>query len=466
MTPSVAVVGGGISGLAAAQRLRVLLGPGAALSVFEQTPRLGGLLKTVPLAGHAFDVGAEAFLTRRPEMLDLLAELGLDDQLVHPAAVSASVRAGGQTHPLPGRTVMGIPSTVDSMREVLSADGLAQLAAEPDRALSWEPGGDVAVGALVRERFGDEVVARSVDPLLGGVYSGHADSLGLRAAVPTLALALDRGAPNLLAAAASAAPPPTPGVPVFGALREGYQRLVSSLQTAATSIRLSCPVVELESHDAQWWLRTATGPWERFDAVVLAVPAPAARKLLAEVLPAAARAAGGIQLSSSAVVGLAFDARTVQLPQTSGVLIATGEPLHAKAFTHSSRKWPHLGEGGVVRLRASVGRYGGAAALQVDDAELVAQVRSDLAALQGISARPLETVVQRWGGGLPQYGPGHHERVATLTDAVGECAGLALAGSMLHGVGVPACVATARAAAERVARHICAPAAPSSGVAP
>ncbi|MEO9222939.1 MAG: FAD-dependent oxidoreductase, partial [Mycobacteriaceae bacterium] len=274
MTPSVAVVGGGISGLAAAQRLRVLLGPGAALSVFEQTPRLGGLLKTVPLAGQAFDVGAEAFLTRRPEMLDLLAELGLNDQLVHPAAVSASVRAGGQTHRLPGRTIMGIPSSVASMREVLSADGLAQLAAEPHRALSWAPGSDVAVGALVRERFGAEVVARSVDPLLGGVYSGHADSLGLRAAVPTLALALDRGAPSLLAAAASAAPTPTPGVPVFGALREGYQRLVSSLQAAATSIRLSCPVVELDSNDAQWWLRTATGPWERFDAVVLALPAP------------------------------------------------------------------------------------------------------------------------------------------------------------------------------------------------
>ncbi|MCX6466239.1 MAG: FAD-dependent oxidoreductase, partial [Pseudonocardiales bacterium] len=186
------------------------------------------------------------------------------------------------------------------------------------------------------------------------------------------------------------------------------------------------------------------------DAVVLAVPAPAAARLLAGVAPGAARAAGEVELASSAVVALAFDAPDVPVrPDTSGVLVAAREPLHVKGVTHSSAKWAHLAADGRVRLRASLGRAGEAAALQVDDAELVARVRADLATLAGITAEPVDVRVQRWGGGLPQYGVGHLDRVAAIED--GLPAGLAVAGAALHGVGVPACVATARAAAGRVA---------------
>jgi len=467
VSPSVAVIGGGISGLAAAHRLRTVLGPAAAITVFEQSSRLGGVLRTVTLAGHAFDVGAEAFLTRRPEVTDLLGELGLTDQLVHPAGVPANVRTAGRSLPLPARTVMGIPSTVESMRQVLSAEGLARLAAEPERALRWDVGSDVSVGELVQDRFGVETVTRSVDPLLGGVYSGRAESLGVRAAVPTLAAALDRGAPSLLAAAASAVPEPRPGIPVFGAVREGYGRLISALRDSADpSVRLACAVTELGADAHRWWVRAADGARECFDAVVVAVPAPAVRKLLRTVAPAASHAADGISLASCVVVGLAFDANRVQLPRTSGLLVATGEPLHAKALTHSSRKWPHLGGEDVVLLRASLGRYGDTTALQIDDAEVVSQVRADLAAVHGITAPPLDVMVQRWGGGLPQYAPGHLERVAALTDAVAAQPGLAVAGSMLHGVGVPACIATGRAAAERVVHHISAPARDGGVVAP
>ncbi|WP_127783295.1 protoporphyrinogen oxidase [Rhodococcus sp. X156] len=454
---SVAVVGAGISGLAAAQRLRTLLGPRAQITVLEQSARIGGVLRTVELAGRGFDVGAEAFLTRRPEVPALLAELGLAEQLVHPAAVPASVLAGGRPHGLPPRSVMGIPSSVDSVRGLLSDDALRQVAAEPERPLRWEPGSDVAVGQLVRERLGAEVVARSVDPLLGGVYSGSADSLGLRAAVPAVAAALDAGAPSLTAAAAQAAPQPQPGVPVFGALREGYTSLLEALREAAAArLRTGCTVTAVGTDATGWWVDTADAGRERFDAVVLAVPAPAARRLLTDVAPRAAHAAAGIPLASCVVVGLAYDGEQVdaQLPPTSGLLVATGEALHAKAFTHSSRKWPHLGGDGVLRLRASLGRYGDAAALQVDDATLLAQVRADLEQVHGITAVPLGAVVQRWGGGLPQYGPGHLDRVAEIEDAVAAVAGLAVAGSMLHGVGVPACIATGRAAAERVVQHV------------
>jgi protoporphyrinogen/coproporphyrinogen III oxidase len=191
------------------------------------------------------------------------------------------------------------------------------------------------------------------------------------------------------------------------------------------------------------------------DAVVLAVPAPAAARLLAGTAPAAARAAGEIELASSAVVALAYRAGdAAALPPTSGVLVAADEPLSVKAFTHSSTKWAHLASGGLVRLRASLGRFGEAATLQVDDAELIARARADLGVLAGITAAPVAAHVQRWGGGLPQYGVGHLGRVRVIEE--GLPAGLAVAGSALHGVGVPAWVAAARTAAERVTTQLAA----------
>jgi oxygen-dependent protoporphyrinogen oxidase len=459
VTARVAVVGAGVSGLAAAHRLRALLGPAASITVLDQRDRIGGVLHTVDLAGVPFDVGAEAFLARRPEVPALLAELGLADELVHPTSASATVRAAGRTQPLPGGTLLGVPTSAARLDGLLSPAGAAAIAAEPDRPLRWEPGGDVALGGLLRERFGDELPDRLADPLLGGVYAGRVDTLGLRATVPALAAALDAGAPSLTAAADKAtvgAPAPGAGGPVFGAVRGGYTRLLTALAAASgADIRLRTTVRALERGPDGW--RLVLGPTTApealdVDAVVLAVPAPALARLLAPVAPAASAAAAGVELASSAVIALAYRAEdAAAMPATSGALIASDEPLAVKGVTHSTTKWPHLSPDGLVRLRASIGRFGEAASLQVDDAELVARVRADLAVLAGITAEPVAAHVQRWGGGLPQYGVGHLDRVATIEG--GLPAGLAVAGSVLHGVGVPACIGTGRAAAERALRR-------------
>ena len=153
--PRVAVVGGGISGLAAAYRLRTLLGPAAEIVLVEGSQRLGGAVRTVELGGVAFDVGAEAFLLRRPEAHALVEELGLGGQLIHPTLVAPTVRAGGRTLPLPTRTVLGLPGAAADVAGLLSAQGAARLAAEPTVPLRWEPGQDAAVGKLLRERAGD-----------------------------------------------------------------------------------------------------------------------------------------------------------------------------------------------------------------------------------------------------------------------------------------------------------------------
>ncbi|MFC5949849.1 protoporphyrinogen oxidase [Pseudonocardia lutea] len=471
MPRSVAVVGAGISGLAAAHRLRALLGPQARIVVVERSERVGGVLRTVDLAGRPFDVGAEAFLARRPEVPALLAELGLADEVVHPTGARPTIRAGGRTVGMPGGTLMGVPTTSAQLDGVLSEAGLAAAVAEPERPLRWEPGQDAALGVLLRERFGPEVPARLTDPLLGGVYAGRVDEHGLRATVPALAAALDAGAPSVTVAATRAAPPARvrpaaegesggPRVsgqaagPVFGAVRGGYGALLDALRVASgAELRLGTTVRELERREHGW--RLVVGPTTApealdVDAVVLAVPAPAVRKLLDGPVPAAAAAVAGIELASSVVIAFAF--RGITGPETSGVLVAADEPLSIKAATHSSSKWGHVSPDGLVRLRVSLGRFGEAATLRVDDAELVARARADLATLHGITADPVAVHVQRWGGSLPQYAPGHLDRVAALEAAVAEVPGLEVVGAALHGVGVPACVGTARAAAERLAR--------------
>ncbi|HSK60031.1 MAG TPA: protoporphyrinogen oxidase [Actinomycetospora sp.] len=495
----VLVVGGGVSGLAAAHRLRTLLGPDAGIVVVEAARSLGGKIAAIELGGRRVDTGAEAFLARRPEAAARIAELGLGDQLVHPGAATSALRVGGRTVPLPSRTVMGVPADPEVATGALSPAGLAAL--REDRPGPWEPGGDIAVGALVRARLGDEVADRLVDPLLGGVYAGRADALGLRATVPALAAALDEDPRSLLAAAraclpappAEAAPPvvdgssspigvpPSSRLPVFGTLRGGLADLPATLALAARAeLRLGRTVTALARTVTGWRAEIAdTGSdvvgHVEADAVVLAVPPPAVRRLLAGHAPAAASAAGEIELASSALVLLALPAEAAApLAGRSGVLVGAGErrpdglPWTIKAATFSSEKWPHLAASDPARpddpddtavLRLSVGRHGdpaSLAALRRDDDDLVSAARDDLAALTGIDAVPAETAVVRWPGGLPQYGVGHVERVAAIEDGVAGLPGLAVAGAALHGVGVPACLATADAAARRVAAHLAA----------
>lgn len=464
----IAVVGGGISGLAAAYRLRRLLGPDASITLIEQSDRLGGKLRTVSLAGVRYDVGAEAFLNRRPEAVALINEVGLGDSLVHPSGVRSTVRAGGVSRPIPARTVMGVPAGPDSVRSILSDAGVRAVAEEPSRGPIRLAGKDVGLGELLRERLGGELVDQLIDPLLGGVYAGGVDGLGLRATLPALAAALDDGASTLTEAAAVSLPTAEfqDAVPVFGTLREGLGALVDRLtDLSAVDVRLGVPVRALERRERGWRLLLGAVPAAHapaepaldVDAVLLAVPAPAARRLLDGVVPAASAAYAHVEVASMAVVGLALPPGT-HLPETSGVLIgaaerrADGKPFAAKAFTFSARKWTHVGAAEPVLIRGSVGRHGEAAALQVDDDELIRLVRADLAELTGISVSPLDSVVMRWGGGLPQYGVGHLDLVDSIERTVAGVPGLAVAGAVLHGVGVPACIATAdRAVAKLVA---------------
>jgi oxygen-dependent protoporphyrinogen oxidase len=455
----IAVVGGGIAGLAAALRLRDRLGPDAGITVVEQSDRLGGKLRTTRFAGGPLEAGAETFLMRDPDgapsaAARLAERVGLAGALVHPTAARAALAIAGGLRPIPAGTVMGVPadpSTVDALATVPGGrdqdDGRPLLAADED----------VAVGALVRQRYGDEVADRLVDPLLGGVYAGRADDLSLAVTIPALARAAREQ--STLGSAVRAALPSRPAggappTPVFGTIEGGMGRLVDAVAEAAGArLLLGLPVRRVAADGARW--RLVLGPTPdpttiTADAVVLATPARATARLLRGVNTDAADLVGALDYASVGLVRFAVP--NADLPELSGFLVPAVEGYAVKALTIFSTKWAHLHRpDGMALLRASIGRYGDTEMLQRTDAELIALAHRELGKLLGATLpAPQHADVVRWGGGLPQYRPGHLDRVADARAALAGTPTLVLAGAQCDGVGIPACVRSGEAAADRL----------------
>jgi oxygen-dependent protoporphyrinogen oxidase len=455
----VVVVGGGVTGVAAAWFLRQRGGPDLAVTVLESSPRLGGKLHTVELAGVSVDTGAEAILNRRPEGVELARAVGLAERIRFAATTSAGLWSRGALRPIPGGTILGVPGDFAELEAsgLLSAEGLAHVRAEPE--LPGAPlDDDVAIGAYAAQRMGGEIVDRLVEPLLGGVYAGRSDQLSLQATVPALVPYL-RESPSLVRAAARVkAAAPASDAPVFAGLTGGVGGLVPAVaQASGASVRTHATARELRrTPDGRWQL--VVGPTRApelvdADAVLLACPARPASRLLSEIAPVAAEELAGIEYASMATIALAFPSEAV--PHTlrgSGFLVPPVEGRLIKAATFSSAKWSWMAEGApdVVIIRCSVGRLGDVAELQRDDAELTAGAVGDLRELVGVRGQPIDAHVARWGGGLPQYAVGHRARVARIRSEVAKLPGIAVAGAAYEGIGIPACIASARSAATQL----------------
>ncbi len=456
---TLAVVGGGVTGLAAAWYAAAA---GLDVTVFEAAPRVGGKLQVVEVGGVPVDVGAESMLATRPEGVGLLDELGLTGHRLAPLTTAALVRAGGRAHPLPARTMLGIPGDVEALRAsgVVSDEAVRAVGAEPSQAPLRPMDRDVPVGALVRSRLGDEVADRLVEPLLGGVYAGRADELSLRSTMPKLAELLAHGGSLVEAVRAvtgsGGTRAPATGSP-FTSVRGGLGSLPDALAgTGRFAVRTATTVRSLARAGAGFTLECGAVPVAEHvaaDAVIVAAPAAKAARLLAGLAPAAAGELAGIDSASIAIVTFAFPAEAAAaLPAGSGLLVGARERLATKAVTLTSQKWP-VGDGSVL-LRASAGRHGEPQALQFTDADLVTLVRRELQVLFGLDLEPLDALVTRWGGGLPQYAVGHAERVTRIRAAVAAVPGLAVCGAAYDGVGIPACVGSARIAVDRVLGHL------------
>ncbi|MFF5109430.1 protoporphyrinogen oxidase [Streptosporangium sp. NPDC000509] len=457
----VVVVGGGIAGLAAAWHLRGR-GEHLRVTVLDGASRIGGKLHATEVAGVMMDAGAEAMLARRPEGKELARLAGLGDELMSPGTVKAGILTRGSLRPMPEGHVMGVPSDVLALARsgVLSPAGLARVPLDhilPATRVTT----DVSVAAYIRARMGEEVVDRLVEPLLGGVYAGRAERLSLDATMPRIAIAA-RSERSLLAATREiVADTPKDAGPVFTTLRRGMGSLPEVVAAASEAeIRTGVTVRELRRTEDGWLLVTGPVPAPETveaDAVIIAVPAPAASRLLAGEVPRAAAELARIEYASMAIVTLAYPREAFPAPPTgSGYLVPAVDGRPIKAATFSSVKWPHLAENdpGLVLLRCSIGRIGEEGVLQRDDAELVALTIAEMVEVMGVRGLPRDSRVTRWGGSLPQYEVGHLDRVARIRSAAADQPGLALCGAAYDGLGIPACVATARTAAARILDHL------------
>ncbi len=455
---SVAVVGGGIAGLTAAY---FAAKSGASVTLLEGGTDLGGKLVVSDVAGLPVDAGAEAMLARRPEGLELVRELGLADRLAFPGTTSAAIWSRGGLQEMPGGHVMGVPGDLGALARsrVLSATGLARVPL--DLMLPETPrGDDVSVAGFIGARVGSEVVERLVEPLLGGVYAGRTEDLSFEATMPGLAAASRRSRSLVAAARAVREAAPTDAGPVFATLTEGLgtlpHALAARLADLGVTVRTETMARGLARTPEGW--RLTLGPARApealdADAVILAVPARPAQRLLQDEVPAAASELGGIDYASMAIVTLAYSGTALpSRPRRSGYLVPAVEGGAVKAVTFSTTKWPHLVDGapGMVIVRCSIGRFGEEQALQRPDDELKAMAMTELARTVGVIELPVDARVTRWGGALPQYTVGHLARVARIRAAIAGHPGLAVCGAAYDGVGIPACIATARAAVARV----------------
>ncbi|AXT85381.1 protoporphyrinogen oxidase [Aeromicrobium sp. A1-2] len=433
----VAVVGGGMAGLAAAYELA---SSGADVVILEGSDRLGGKLRLGSVGDLTLDLGAESILARRPEGLDLIAAVGLDGKMVNPHTITASIWTHGELRPMPA-TVMGIPADLTE----LAASGIARV---DDPHVLPVPDEDVSVADFVATRLGRDVLDRLVEPLLGGVYAGHTEALSLRATTPQIAAL----GPDLLAGATAARAAATASGPVFAGLVGGVGQLPAAVAaTPGLEVRLDSTVRAITRTTDGW--RLSVGPTTGVehldvDAVVVAAPAPAAARLIAEDAPDAAFALAAIDYASMAIVTYVLDEPPAF--EGSGFLVPPVDGKFIKAATVSSNKWGWVADTGRTVIRASVGRAGEATLLQHDDRAITAGALADLRAAFGGLAEPVDAVVQRWGGALPQYDVGHLDRVATIERSVASVRGLEVCGAAYRGVGIPAVIASGRAAARRL----------------
>jgi protoporphyrinogen/coproporphyrinogen III oxidase len=454
----VAVIGGGISGLAAAHTLlETSTSDGRPLDVvvYEARPHVGGIIKTSPFAGlPAVDEGADAFLIRVPDAIGLARAVGIEDQLTHPVTGRAAIWHG-RLRAIPDGLVLGVPSSPLSLVRsgLFSARGIARAGLEP--LLPATPADHDSLGRWVRSRFGDEVHERLVDPLVGSIYAADTDHFSLGAVPQLVPLAQERSA--LLAARRARKSVPTGAVaPIFAAPVGGMGTLVSSVAEAVQRlggrIDTGAAITSIESDGPVWRV-----DGERFDGVVLACPAQAAARLLTPVTEQASVLAS-IDTASVVIITAAVPTDAIPADMTlSGYLVPKPDQRHVTAVSFASNKWAHLRtDDGTCVLRISLGRDGSALP-DGDDERLtelaIEDVERHLGARHGALA-PSVVRVTRWPGAFPQYRPGHLQRIDELErHLAGTTPGLVVAGASQRGMGIPACIAQARRCATRLRSH-------------
>ncbi len=459
MTRRVAVIGGGISGLAAAFRMADL-GGAHTLTLFEASARLGGVIESERRDGVVLEGGPDSSLRRKPEFLELVQRLGLGARIMgtNPKVQGSYIFHRGHFYDIPGGIQAGVPTRWDSLwsTELLSLGEKVRLWGDlviPCRGDST----DIALGALLRRRFGDGYVDRIASPILAGIYAGDIDRLSTAVLAPSLLTFQSRGRGLLRGARADGGRMTTGGAAgqsLFVSLATGMESLIAALHSALKNnvdIRLNSPVVSLVPIDGGFRVVLRDGSPMHFDDVVLAVPAYQAAQILTFIDPEARKRLAGIEYADLAVVGAIYHGQAFNRPLTrTGYLVPRGEGLEMTASTWVRAKWDYADPSEDVPIRAFFGRSGQDDFLRRTDEEILATCRQELGFIMGVTDAPRYARVFRIPHGMPQFHVGHQQVVRQIRDEISRWRGLKLIGSYFDGVGLSDCIRHANQAAEEL----------------
>jgi protoporphyrinogen/coproporphyrinogen III oxidase len=469
----IAIVGGGIAGLAAAYELELARRGGADIDwqLYEASDRLGGIVETTHLQGFTLEGGPDAWVSEKPWARELAIELGLESELIssNDATRRTYILIDSQLQPMPDRMRMMVPLDLETLEgsAIFSDTARKAYAGELQRAQelrSEAPKQDESVASFVRRHFGEEVLAKIGAPLLSGVFGGDVETLSVRAVMPNF-VALEHEYGSLIAGLQAKARSNRPPQPIFTTLRRGVGTLVDTLvaQLPPERIHLHRPALSVKRQGKLWMLRTSAFATEgrtskkHFHHILLATPIDVSRELLKPLAPEAA-ALIPTEASSAVLAALCWPAETAgtfSIPQGFGFLVpqthATEEP-QLLAATFVDQKFPDRVPIGARVIRAFFGGQSADTLAPQSDESIAAAAFTQLTKILGPLPVPDTslTTVRRWPRSLPQYGVGHIERMAQLDRHITKLGQLTLLGNGYRGVGLPDLIRDGRAAARNL----------------
>ena len=466
----IAVIGGGFSGLAAANRLGELrqeTETPCEISLFEASERFGGVLGTQDVAGYRVETGADSFITNKPWAVALCKRLGIADRLIPTDETyrRSLVLHRGRPVPVPDGFMLMTPAKVwPVLRSPLfSWAGKIRMGLEtvlPRRRSNNSDDDDESLADFVRRRFGREALDRLVQPLVGGIYTSDPEKLSLRATLSRF-LDMERDHRSLILASRrqqrskSAERSSGARYGLFATPDEGMSVFVNTLAERVRAIadcRLGQPVENIIPTDnSKWVLRFQNRAELEFDAVIMALPAWRAASLLHETDAELAGLLGNIEYASTAIVVSGHKLRDIRHPMDAfGLVVPAIERRRILAVSMTSRKFPGRAPKGCLQLRTFVGGAMQPQELDATDEEIVATVRSELSEIFGVGGEPDFVHVARWNRAMPQYHLGHLTRVRQIEERINRHPGLALAGNAFNGVGVPDVIHRGETSAETI----------------
>lgn len=462
---TIAIIGGGISGLSAAYYLERARRDGVAVAytLFESADRLGGVMRTDSIDGCLIEAGPDSFLSEKQAAAVLCRDLGIADQLVgsNDAHRRTFILVNGRLVEMPDGLQFMVPTKLlpTILTPLFSWSTKLRMAREyfaRPRVMN----GDESAAAFVERHFGPEVVERLADPLLAGVYGGSAQRLSVRAVLPRfLSMEAKYGSLSraMLAAMKNRPAPGNGPRPIFTSMRDGMQQLVDAVvaQLDPSALRTGMRVKALGREGSQWTVLNTAGDPQKFDAVIVATPAYLAGGLVRSVEPRLATVLGEIAYSSSVTVALGyaageFDGRGGRPEDGFGFLVPRSEGKRLLACTFVHNKFPHRAPADRLLLRVFLGGSDDPAVLQMPDDEILSIVMAELRQILGVTSAPRFSRIYRWDRSMAQYEVGHLDRVAEIERLRGELPGLELAGNAYRGIGVPDCIESGKQAATAI----------------